>query len=183
MTHLTTGMLLAILLLISMAVPAFAAQTTISVSIVPGPLTATIDPDVLLPEIVYSDEIQQSSSPVLLGVDDLRGSGAGWHVTLQATDLVYSGPAGHSVIPAENLAISASGNPVMLAGQAVNATHGPFSTSTGGSLDQPRSVLVADPGFGQGAYSQSLSLDLRIPARSQTGTYSGALIVSIASGP
>lgn len=181
-TRLTTGTILAALLIIVVAVPAFAAQTTISISIIPGPRTVTIDPGFVAPEVTYSDEVQHSSGSAIVTVDDLSGSGAGWHVTLQATDLIYSGPDGYATIPAENLTITAMGNPVMLAGQPVDAAHGPLSGESG-SLDQPRVILAAAPGYGQGNYSQPLALRLDIPAMSQAGSYSGTLIVSIAAGP
>ncbi len=184
-SRLLAGVGLAMLLTIVMAVPVFAAQTTITMTITGGPRTVSINPDFVALDVRYSEEPQSINGSATVTVDDLSGTGAGWHVTLQATDLIYSGADGSSSIPAANLAVTSASAPVMLTGQSIDAFGGPKmpDSNATGSLDQPRTVLLSNPDHGQGRYTQDLGLTVTIPAMSQAGSYTGTLIVSIGAGP
>jgi hypothetical protein len=116
---------------------------------------------------------------------DATGSGAGWHVTVQSTDFVYSGPNGGTAIPAARLALARADVPTMTAGQEIDATGGPRVPAglANVTFDLPRTVLEAGAGFGAGTYTQNLAVRLDIPAQSRAGTYVGTLTTTMSSAP
>lgn len=118
-----------------------------------------------------------------LTVDDQTGTGAGWKVTVLASDFAYSGANSGTAIPAANLALTSSGTPAVTAGQAVDPTGGPNAVTLSGTFDAALKVINATAGFGQGTYQQVLGVNLTVPAQSRVGTYTGTLTVTVTSGP
>jgi len=108
---------------------------------------------------------------------DGRGSGDGWHVTVQSTDIV----AALATIPAANLKVqvqqsgitTVSGNslPVSLA-----TSYQPLSAS-------PLKLIAASPGTGMGTYDFIMDFELMLPASAYAGEYTASLTTSINSGP
>ena len=108
---------------------------------------------------------------------DGRGSGDGWHVTVQSTDIV----AALATIPAANLKVqvqqsgitTVSGNslPVSLA-----TSYQPLSAS-------PLKLIAASPGTGMGTYDFTTEFELMLPASAYAGEYTASLTTSINSGP
>lgn len=157
------------------------AETTVTQTITDGARTAglsslTFDP------LSYSNAEQLSTGMMTLTADDNTGTGAGWNVTIQASDFAYQGSYAGTSIPAANVAIVDPATPVLVSGEAVTGTTGPFA-GLGGSLDTPRKVLYASEGGGKGTYSQELPVVLTIPAGSLAGSYSSSFTVTISAGP
>lgn len=171
-----TVVLTAVLAVVSWPVPASAA------------LTASLQ-DLALPAVPYSHSVQTTSGRAVLTATDssLAMTGSGWHVSEQASDLVYSGPNEGTSIPAMNLAIVSVEDPVAATelDQSVSATGGPRAPSPApvGSLDAARVVLQADPEYGSGTYTQGMVLSLTIPPRTRAGTYTATITTTISSGP
>lgn len=176
----SAAVLLAGLLLAAGVLPASAA------------LTASLSA-LTLPSVPSSHNVQTVTGPAVLTASDTSdydpvtgiGLGEGWHVTVQAAALVYSGPNNGTNIPAAALAIVSVEAPVASSGQPVNPTNGPRvpAASPSGPLDSARMVLHADPGYGAGTYTQGINLSLAIPADTRTGTYTSTITTTIASGP
>ncbi|HET7399538.1 MAG TPA: hypothetical protein VFJ94_13555 [Intrasporangium sp.] len=157
-------------------------------------LTATVA-DLVLPATPYSHRAQTTSGRLVLTAADSTsvctppgsgvGSGAGWHVSEQASDLTYTGPNHGADIAAAKLAIVSVEEPVVVAGMPVDPVGGPRvpHTSPVGSLDSPRTVLSAEPGYGCGTYRQGITLELSIPPRARAGTYTATITTTIAAGP
>jgi hypothetical protein len=125
---------------------------------------------------------------MVLTVDDSTGSGAGWNVTIQASDFVWVGTAnGGTDIPASAFSLTSASAPTAIAGQAVSValSTGPQvpPTSPIGTLDSPRKTLVATAAYGAGTYSQDLGVTLTIPPQSRVGVYTGTLTTTITSAP
>lgn len=155
---------------------------------------------VTMPAVVSSHQVQVTSGRmVLTATDDTSectppdpaqgqaGSGAGWHVSVQASPLAYSGPHAGTALPAAALAV-ASVDPVPehIAGPSpVDPENGPRlpAASPVGTLDTPRTILVANPGYGCGTYIEGINLSLTIPADTIAGTYTSTFTTTIASGP
>lgn len=178
--------------LLAASVVGAVADNTVEQSITPGNFNASIA-NVELDSVAYSHSANQSDGSMVLTIDDSRGSGAGWAVTVESSNFVYSGDNGGTDIPAANFALTNAGAPVQTAGQAVD-TGGDDADPTGpqignmedgvsGTLDDPIVVSVAGPGFGQGTYTQALEVELDIPAMSRAGVYTGTLTVTEASAP
>ena len=133
----------------------------------------------------YSPVEQQSQGYLSYTIDAATGASEGWSVTVQSSDLVYSGQHGGSDIPAANLAISSANQPSYLSGDPIDPSNGPFAPFGGatGSLDQPRTVLVANQDYGHGSYAQELDLVFTIPGDSKVGEYSGSITFTTVAGP
>lgn len=180
------GLLGVAMLGIATVAPAAAADPKVTQVINGGGAFSASIGDASLTSVTYSNSAQSGTGTLSLSVSDPRGTSAGWNVTIKSTDFQYTGGGSQnpSPIPATGFSITSLGAPVQTAGQAVDATGGPYlSGSAPETLDQTRKVVAADIGFGSGNYTQSLGVSLAIPAMSQTGTYQATLTVLITSGP
>ena len=161
-------------------VPSF-ANITVTQTITDGSRSADLS-SLTFDPLSYSNTEQLSSGSMTLTADDSTGTGAGWNVTIQSTDFVYSGAYAGTNIPAANVAIVEPGAPVLVAGEAISAAYGPFA-GQGGALDTPRKILFANEGGGKGTYSQTLPVILTIPGGSLAGSYTSSFTVTMAAGP
>ena len=177
------GLVSAFLLSLALATPTL-ADNTVSVSVVSKSRTATVA-DYELAPFVYSHQDQTKDGLLLMTVDDMTGSNAGWNVMVQASDFAYSGTANGSAIPAQNFVLVSLSAPMRLAGQPIAADGGPRVpvASSLGSLDTARKVLQADATFGRGLYAQTLGDSLTVPALSAVGVYTSTLTVTVNTGP
>ena len=177
------GLVSALLLSLALATPAL-ADNTVSVAVVAQSRTAAVADSEMAP-FVYSHQDQTKSGLMLMTVDDMAGSNAGWNVMVQASDFAYTGPANGSAIPAQNFTLVSLSAPTRLAGQPMAADGGPRvpGASALGSLDTPRKVLQADPTFGRGRYAQTVGVSLTAPALSAIGTYTSTLTITVNAGP
>lgn len=171
-------------LLLSLGGVAAQAANTVTQTVSAGTQSATVA-DLTLAPVAYSTQDQASDGTLTLTVDDSSGTSAGWSVTIQSSDFVYSGANGGADIPAADFAITSAAAPVVTSGQAVDATNGPRVPASGatGALDTPRTVLQAAAGYGAGAYSQTLAVELTVPGMSRAGTYTGSLLVTVGAAP
>ncbi|GAC1549094.1 MAG: hypothetical protein NVS2B7_25160 [Herpetosiphon sp.] len=117
-------------------------------------------------------------------VDDLSGTGAGWHVSAISTQFKeYSGTAyvaSGKTLAAGSLAL-ASGAVTPVAG-----TTSPSPTVTGGTLDTATSISIASAavGNGMGKYSFAAgTITLSIPSNTYARTYKSDLTVTVTSAP
>ena len=182
--RLTTALTVAAALSVTLAMPA-SAVNTVTQTINAGTRSSSIA-DLTLGAVSYSHSAQASTGTMVLTADDSSGSGAGWNVTVQGSNFVYSGPNGGTDIPAANFSITAASAATMTAGEAVDGTGGPkvpAAFSAPATLDSARKTLQANATFGEGTYTQNLSVSLAIPAQSRVGTYTGTMTVTISSGP
>jgi hypothetical protein len=177
------GLGIASLMTLSLAAPAFAADT-VTVGITGGTRTASYA-NLAIPAVGYS-LAEQTTGPhaMTLSASDLTGTADGWNVTVVSSAFVYSGDNAGANIPAANFSFATPGTPVAadLDSQAVDATGGP-KAGVGGALDLTKKVITANAGFGQGNYTQPVNASLTIPAKSRAGTYTGTLTTSIVVGP
>ncbi|GAB4336848.1 MAG: hypothetical protein Kow0010_24800 [Dehalococcoidia bacterium] len=159
------------------------ADNSVTQTVNGGSRTATVA-DATLAAVNYSHSDQSNAGTLTLTVDDSSGTGDGWNVTIQSSNFVYTGVNNGTDIPAANFSITAANAPVLVAGQAIDATNGPkVSASPTGSLDVARKVIEANAGYGQGTYTQVLDVSLTVPGGSRAGTYTATLTVTIAAGP
>lgn len=177
---------LAGLLTLAVGVPIMAQDGGFTVGIAAAnELTAFID-NATLGSVPYSMSTQSSSGTLLLTVDDQRGTSAGWTVTVQVSDLVYSGTATGVNIPASSFAITNVGPPQWVSGGVIDEVGGgprvPAANSTG-SLSTPRNPLEAANGYGGGKYTQNLAVMLTVPGGSLVGTYTGTMTVTTSAAP
>jgi hypothetical protein len=176
----------AVLLVAALGGPTLAANTVVQ-AITGSGLTASIA-NLTLTSVPYQNDAHVVTGTMVLTADDSTGSGAGWNVTIIASDFVWVGTAnGGFDIAAANFALTSAAAPSMIAGQAVSvaAATGPQvpPTSPLGTLDSARKTLAATAAYGAGTYSQALGVALTIPAMSRVGVYTGTLTTTITSAP
>jgi hypothetical protein len=175
--HLVGGATVALVLLGGLAAPAFAAdsgsQVATGASVIGGDLTATLAGNITFAAVPVSHAAQsppaQATSVV---VNDLTGTAAGWDATILASGL---GDGSTGTIGAANVGLSSFG--------ALTATSGVttgIAPGTAGPIDTAVALVSAAAGDGVGDYTQAFSLSLNVPGDSQTGTYAGTLVVTIA---
>lgn len=169
-----------------LVVASVGAQSTEIVQSITGGGQPTITVNtVSLAPASYSAEQQNSPGQLGFTINAENGTAPGWSVSVQAGDLVYSGENGGTNIPATNLAVSTANAPGYVSGGPIDPGNGPFAPAGGatGSLDQPRTVLVSNAGYGDGTYTQNLDLTLTIPGGASPGNYSGTITFTVATGP
>jgi hypothetical protein len=118
------------------------------------------------------------------GVTDATGSGAGWHVTFQASQFTGTGPI---TLPAGSLVLT---TPVVTP-NGVNVAVPPVGQGATFTLDGGSAVPIvhALAATGQGAWTMTQAnaaggdLALTIPASAAAGTYTSNLTFTLAAGP
>lgn len=182
--RLTLALALAAVVTTAVVIPASAANI-VTQTVNAGTRSSSIA-DVSLSAVTYSHNAQSSTGTMVLTADDSSGSGAGWNVTVQSSDFVYSGSNGGTNIPAVNFTVTSASAATSTAGEAVSPIGGPkvpLTFTTPASLDVARKTLQAELTFGEGTYTQSLGASLALPAAARVGTYTGTMTVTISAGP
>ncbi len=119
---------------------------------------------------------------------DARGTGAGWNVTVQATQFAeHNGTiyvASGKTLPTSSLSMPA---PTVAKSDGTSSavpsiTAGPYAIDAGSAV---KIASAAADGTGMGSYSftQGGSLSLNIPASAYATTYRSDLTVSVVTGP
>lgn len=176
--------MLGALLAVIVAVPAMAADTTVSIS--GGALTVTAPEVNEFPTVILDGTAQTVHAPLEpFTVTDARGTGHGWTVSLQATPFrewdgtgyVTDGralPPGSLLL--EGLSVTADGTdsdgPTVVAGPYV--------------LDGPAvTVATATAGSGMGTFTfdPTAALAVSVPAHAYARAYRSELSISVTSGP
>jgi hypothetical protein len=119
-------------------------------------------------------------------VNDARATGAGWNVTVQATQLAeHNGTA--YVASGKTLAANSLSMPAPTV--AANGTTSAAPSMTGGpyTIDAASAVKIAsaatDAGMGSYDFTQGGSLTLSVPTSTYARTYRSDVTVSVVSGP
>ena len=131
----------------------------------------------------YSQVDQTATGSAVLSVDDSTGSGAGWAVSTQGTDFVWSADGGAATsapnIAAAKFSVTSVGAVTTTAGTAWSAA--PVAVT--GALDTPVTLLSASANNGDGSYTMPVNVSLTIPGATRSGTYSATLTTTISNAP
>ena len=120
---------------------------------------------------------QTASYAPLLGVVDARGTGAGWNLTIAATD--FTDGSGHTLAPGSVSAVS-------------QACHSGSSctTATSSGLSYPLSIGTTAAMFFHSALNSGLgkiditpTVQVQIPGNAYAGTYTSTVTIAATSGP
>jgi hypothetical protein len=133
----------------------------------------------------YSQVAHEITGTATLSVEDKSGSAAGWAVTVQASEFVWSRGANTATsataIPASAFSISTTGVAAAVTGggQAWAATAVPRTGTLSGAV----TVLTAASSTGQGSYTMPVTVALQIPAASRAGSYTSTLTTTLSVSP
>lgn len=119
---------------------------------------------------------QVASWSATLGIDDARGSGAGWNLTIAATD--FADVAGHSLAPGA------------VSGVSSTCRGGATCTAPGNLLSYPLTLgstaskfFNADAATGLGRVDVTPTMDVAIPGNAYAGAYTSTVTLAAVSGP
>jgi len=169
-------------LLLASSITSGAAQTTadakveitsmdgagLSVSIIDGEDFGTIQ---------YSYQNTTVVGSLELKAVDSRGTGAGWNVTLSATDFIRDANTKFSVT---NATLTPGTLAIVTQPTSTDQTAGMTTSSFTGTTTK---IWTADELSGAGEFTLGLDADLNVPAGTLVGTYTSEVEVSIQTGP
>jgi hypothetical protein len=160
-------------LLVATAVPASAADTTVTFSITSAGLTITAPGSVSIGSVgAGATSISGQIGPVT--VTDARAAlNASWTATVTGTDFTTGGGT-----PAETIGnINVSYSPGSATSTTGTAT---FTPGAGGIINVPRTAFTATAITGDNSATWNPTLTVTIPAAAVAGTYSGTVTHSVA---
>ena len=112
-------------------------------------------------------------------VQDHRGSGAGWYVTVQSSDFDGSGDIVNESIDAENMSVKVA-NLARVSGQAIDEDDGPESSvASYTAIDSAVTLVSANENNGMGTYTFDADYQLEIPALQLAGSYSATVTYTL----
>lgn len=154
------------------------ATTTLTVTLPPRPVSANVDPGCAF---VVTSSTKKAYCTVKLSVADPTVINNGWRVSLGISS--FSNACGGSLVP-NSLIVDSYEGVVVINGQPVDSHGGPrkLSNSVGQTSNPSNPLLVAKPGYGNGAYSMTMVLRLSVPAKTMPCTYVPTFAVGIQYG-
>jgi hypothetical protein len=180
MNRLIGALALALACLLSTS-DCFASRTasfTVTVTIPEYPLMATVLPGC---EFVFGggEEVVECTAELLLAQPTLETDG--WRLELSIDDVRDINTT--SALPSSAVALKSYGELIVSYGQAVDPSGGPFLANTAlfQSMDMPRTVVAADPGYGNGVYRAEVQLRLTVPANTAPGTYVPTFTIGVSN--
>jgi hypothetical protein len=156
----------------------YSATATLTVTIPPRPVTAVVQPGCAF---VVTASTHKAYCTATLLVADPTLINNGWRVSLGVSS--FSNACGGSLVP-NSLIVDSYEDVVVINGQPVDTQGGPKkqANSVGQTSSPSNPLLVAKPGFGNGAYSLTMVLRLSVPAKTTPCTYVPKFVVGIQYG-
>jgi hypothetical protein len=119
---------------------------------------------------------QTVSWSAILGVVDARGSGAGWNLTMSATN--FSDGSGHTLAPGTVTGVTAACQGGNTCTAATNAISYPLTLS-----GTAAKFFNSAANSGMGKVNVTPSVDVAIPGNAYAGTYTSTVTLAAVSGP
>ncbi len=161
------------MLVAAAALPASAADTTVTFSITTAGLTISAPGSASLGSVASgATSISGEIGPVT--VTDLRGTlGGSWTATVTGTDFTTGGATGPETIPVINVSYAP--------GPLVSSTGtGTFTPGAGGIINVPQTAFTGTALTGNNTATWNPTLTVAIPSAAVAGTYTGTVTHSVA---
>ena len=173
--------------LVGLVAPAAHAEDPTDVTVTAGSLAITSPTVANFTAVTLNGAAQTTTAAMdAFSVSDLRGIGAGWNTTVQASQFAEHDGSAY-VTDGKTLAQNSLSMPELTV--AANGTTSPSPTITAGpySIDGAAAVKFAsagtDAGMGTYDFTQGGSLTLSIPSTAYATTYRSDVTVSVVTGP
>lgn len=180
MKRIVLAMIAALLLALpaSNAIAARTASITLSVTIPASPLLAAADPGC---QFTITRDTRTAECALTIRMAQPTLTEHGWRLSLAASGA--RGAATGASVPASAMSFDAGQTLVATGGQAIDPVGGPAipAPAPGRTLDEARTIVAAEAGFGNGAYTVVITVRLIAPDDAPAGTYAPAWIVSVAN--
>jgi hypothetical protein len=172
-------------LLAAMAATVYAETATVTVT--SDALSVTPD-DVDLSTVILNGDDQDSTSPStdnLWTAEDARGTGAGWNVTITATDFSDGGSNTIDISqPDQEFSIQiADANITVIYGNTKPTSSVTSMTAIPTTGGTPLKIVSAALNTGMGSYNIPPAFDLMVRAETVAAVYESTITVTINDGP
>jgi hypothetical protein len=167
------------------AIAAFADSGTASVAVHAGSLTLTGVTNVSAPPVTLTGDDQTTTYSMGLTVDDARGSGAGWNLSITSTAFTTGSQSlsntASSILVAPTVACSGVG------GHCTNPDDSAITYPVGvpAGASAPTAVKFFDAGAntGLGKFTITPTVTIAIPGNTYAGTYTSTVTIALNVGP
>jgi hypothetical protein len=161
---------------------AFAQQSaslTLTFTIRPMPLVAEVQPSC---QFVVSAGATTADCTASVLVAQPTFEEDGWRMSLAAASI--ADPRTGSTLPVSALSLVPGSSLSVQGGQPIDTTGGPYLATArlSSTFDSARTILVAEPGFGNGSYLATVNFRLSLPPDAAPGTYVPSWIVGVSNG-
>ncbi|MEM7331899.1 MAG: WxL domain-containing protein [Chloroflexota bacterium] len=176
-----SGIMGTVLLLGGLVATGFADDVTGSLAVTGGSLTMSAVDNPAFPGITLNGSAQTTSDSIDIDVQDLRGSGAGWHLEVTSTTFTN----GTNDLP--TTAMSITGVTTSCDGTTcTDPTNGnSYSITVPAGATAPTAVEFFDAATntGMGDFTITPTFELAVPATTYAGTYTSTITLTIANTP
>jgi hypothetical protein len=166
------------------AAAAFAGNVTATATVNgAGSLGLSHASSVTLPTTTLDGTDKTATYSVALNVDDARGSGAGWNLSITST--TFNDGTGQTLSTGAS-SLSAVSSSCRAGGSCTNPTNSvsyPLSVPAGASAPAAVKFFNAAASSGLGRFTITPSIDVSIPGNAYAGTYTSTVTFAVASGP
>jgi hypothetical protein len=126
---------------------------------------------------------QSASYSLALGLNDVRGSGAGWNLTVTSTS--FSDGAGHTL--AANSSSLTGATSACLAGGSctapTNAVSYPLTVPAAATAPAAVKLFDSAANTGMGRFTVTPSVSVAVPGNAYAGAYTSTVTIAAVSGP
>lgn len=175
------GIGIVLLLLLTIATTSFADDVTGSLTVTGGSLTMSAVDNPAFPGVTLDGTAQSVNDDIDIDVQDLRGTGAGWHLEVTSTTFTDGG----NTLP--TTAMSITGVASACDGTTcTDPTNGnSYSITVPADATAPTAVEFFDAaaGTGLGDFTITPTFSLAVPATTYAGTYNSTVTLTVANTP
>jgi len=176
-----SGIGIALLLLLAVATTGFADDIVGSMTVTGGSLTMSAVDNPAFPGVTLNGSAQSVSDSIAIDVQDLRGTGAGWHLEVTSTTFTN----GTQTLPTTALSITG----VTTACDGTTCTDpnngNAYSLTVPADATAPTAVEFFDAALstGMGDFTVTPTFSLSVPATTYAGTYNSTVTLTVANVP
>lgn len=126
---------------------------------------------------------QSASYSLALGLNDVRGSGAGWNLTVTST--AFSDGSGHSLAN-DSSSLTGVTSACVAGGSCTNPTNAvtyPLTVPAAASAPAAVKFFNSAANTGMGRFTVTPSISVAVPGNAYAGSYTSTVTIAAVSGP